>query len=575
MTKNFLLLISLLKAYSIRKVIVSPGTTNINLVAFLQQDKFFELYSAVDERSACYMACGMAAESGEPVMLSCTGATASRNYIPGLTEAFYRKLPVLAVTSGMPVYKAGHLFPQALDRTSPLKDIVKISVQIPCFHNDEEQWAATIQINKALLALRNAGGGPAHINLISYPDVYFKPLPLPAARKISVITEKGPWPELKGKIAVYIGAHRTFSPQEENAIENFCNQYNAVVFCDHTSNYKGEHGVLGALVFGQLFAPYRKQVFDTVIHLGEISGDYYSGACPERATAVWRVHPDGEIKDRFGHLNNVFQMEEVDFFRHYAPETADKRMEQAEKYQELYADILQKMPEVPFSNIWAARQMAGQLPENSVLHLGILNSLRAWNFFRIPRSVSAYANVGGFGIDGAVSSLLGACLANPARLHFGIVGDLAFFYDMNALGNRYLGPNMRLLLVNNGKGVEFRNFNHPANQFGEEADKFMAAGGHFGHQSHTLVKHFAEDLGMEYLAASTKEEFLAALPRFLQAELTDKPMLFEIFTNTDEERAALETALSIKKSIEGNFKQMAKKMLGPTGVRAVKQILKK
>ena len=49
-----------------------------------------------------------------------------------------------------------------------------------------------------------------------------------------------------------------------------------------------------------------------------------------------------------------------------------------------------------------------KLPENSVLHLGILNSLRSWNFFEVPTSVSAYSNVGGFGIDGGVSSLIGA-----------------------------------------------------------------------------------------------------------------------------------------------------------------------
>ena len=93
------MLISLLKQHDIKKCVLSPGTTNLTLVASLQHDPYFELYSSVDERSAAYIACGMAAESGEPVVLSCTGATASRNYLPGLTEAYYRKLPVLAVTS--------------------------------------------------------------------------------------------------------------------------------------------------------------------------------------------------------------------------------------------------------------------------------------------------------------------------------------------------------------------------------------------------------------------------------------------------------------------------------------------
>lgn len=93
--KHVQILIALLKEHKIRYVIVSPGTTNLNFVASIQSDPFFTLYSSVDERSAAYMACGLAAETGEPVALSCTGATASRNYLPGLTEAYYRQLPVI------------------------------------------------------------------------------------------------------------------------------------------------------------------------------------------------------------------------------------------------------------------------------------------------------------------------------------------------------------------------------------------------------------------------------------------------------------------------------------------------
>ena len=87
--KNVLMMMSLMKAHNIKKVIVSPGTTNVSLVVSMQQDDYFELYSAYDERSAAYMACGMAAECGEPVALSCTQATASRNYFSRLTtESF-------------------------------------------------------------------------------------------------------------------------------------------------------------------------------------------------------------------------------------------------------------------------------------------------------------------------------------------------------------------------------------------------------------------------------------------------------------------------------------------------------
>ena len=110
--RNAQIVIYLLKAHNIRKVIASPGTQNMSLVTSMQRDSFFEMYSAPDERSAAYMACGLSSESGEPVVLSCTGATASRNYVPGLTEAFYRHLPVIAITSTERINKVGQNIPR-------------------------------------------------------------------------------------------------------------------------------------------------------------------------------------------------------------------------------------------------------------------------------------------------------------------------------------------------------------------------------------------------------------------------------------------------------------------------------
>ena len=125
--RNVQIVLALLKANKIKKIIASPGTTNFTFVASIQDDPYFEVYSAVDERSAAYMACGMAAESKEPVVLTCTGATASRDYYPGLTEAFYRKLPILAVTSHQGTDRIGQLWPQNIDRRQIPHDIAKLS----------------------------------------------------------------------------------------------------------------------------------------------------------------------------------------------------------------------------------------------------------------------------------------------------------------------------------------------------------------------------------------------------------------------------------------------------------------
>lgn len=189
--KNTQMLIALMKAHGIRKIVASPGTTNICLVASLQHDSYFEIYSSVDERSAAYIACGMAAESGEAVALSCTGATASRNYISGLTEAYYRKLPVLAITSTRDNGCIGQHIPQVIDRTSSLNDIVKLSVQIPTIHNDDDAQECNVLLNQALLELHHRGGGPVHINLVTTYSSDFSVKVLPTTRVIKRICVGG------------------------------------------------------------------------------------------------------------------------------------------------------------------------------------------------------------------------------------------------------------------------------------------------------------------------------------------------------------------------------------------------
>ena len=136
--RNVQIVIALLKAHGIHRVIVSPGTTNMTFVVSIENDPWFHIWSSVDERSASYLACGMAAETGEPVVISCTGATASRNYMPGLTEAYYRKLPVLAITSTRGNYKIGHLIDQQIDRRNIPNDIAIESVTIPMVKDYEE-----------------------------------------------------------------------------------------------------------------------------------------------------------------------------------------------------------------------------------------------------------------------------------------------------------------------------------------------------------------------------------------------------------------------------------------------------
>ena len=165
--RNVQIVIALLKANGIKKVVASPGTTNYTFVASLQYDSWFEVYSSVDERSAAYIACGLAAESGEPVVLTCTGSTASRNYMPGLTEAYYRKLSVLAITSHQGTDRLGQLIFQNIDRRNVPNDVAKLSVELPVVKDARDEAFVTMEANKAILELRRNGGGPVHINIFT------------------------------------------------------------------------------------------------------------------------------------------------------------------------------------------------------------------------------------------------------------------------------------------------------------------------------------------------------------------------------------------------------------------------
>ena len=183
--KNIQILISLLKANSIRKIVASPGSTHLNFLISCQQDPFFEMYSELDERNAAYLACGLAAESGEPVVIICTGATASRDYLPGLTEAYYRKLPILAITGTQDISIAGNLSPQFIDRSQQPVDAVKMSVHIQTVKDDNDYWDVNLKINKAISELFRHGGGPVHINLTSeYARDQFGVNELPSTRVI-------------------------------------------------------------------------------------------------------------------------------------------------------------------------------------------------------------------------------------------------------------------------------------------------------------------------------------------------------------------------------------------------------
>ena len=558
---NTLILISLLKAHGVKKVIASPGTTNISFVGSIQFDPYFEVYSAVDERAAGFMACGLAEESGEPVVLTCTGATASRNYIPGLTEAYYRHLPILAVTSTQHGGRIGNYVAQVIDRSEQFEDMVKKSIQLPTVYCEEDKQYTITAVNDAILELQHGICGPVHINLFTTYSNNFVTKELPNYRMIRRVPDCALPKMPKGKIGVFVGAHEKFTEEETNAIDMFCEANNAVVICDQISNYRGKYRFLANFPNSQE-RDLGTRAFDLIVYIGYVHGAYLNFYGKE----TWRVNKDGVIRDPYRNLTYVFEMEESQFFNHYSKENGGNTLFQT--CTDAREKLEHRIPELPFSNMWIAKETAHLIPENSVLHLSILNTLRIWNYFETPETVLCYSNSGGYGIDGCLSSFIGSALANRNIEHYMIIGDLSFFYDVDTLFNE-IPENVHVMLINNGVGTEFKNYSHRAAYFGEDADKFMAAKGHNGFKNPDIVKSICAGRDIRYMCASDKEEYLAQRNSWL--EKGNGPVLIEIFTTDKDESDALKLMNSIEKdsSVKNKLKRSAFGRLAKRIIRGV------
>lgn len=536
--RNKQIIIFLLKEYGIKKIVVSPGATNFAFVGSIQHDPYFEMYSCVDERAAAYMAIGMAEKCHEPIVLSCTGATASRNYMAALTYAYQRNIPILVVTSSLSLASVGHLKAQVTDREHAPIDMIFKSYQFDNIKDAEDEWRVNVKCNEAISQLL-LYGKPILINVCTTYSLDFSVKDLPLAKYIPTYTLGSQLPSIPDtNICIFIGSHKRFSKEQTLAIERFCECYNAVVLCDHTSGYSGKYKVNMALPFCQETFSSSNRNVGLLIHLGEISGDYYTfgGLLPKQ---VWRVNTDGVYSDFFRKLTAVFKMDESEFFANYTTTTQSE-------HHYFYACLdefdrfMAALPNVAFSNIWIAEQLHSRLPKGSQIHFGILNSLRSWDFFNLPEEVEGKSNVGGFGIDGCVSSLIGAALTSPDKFFFGIVGDLAFYYDANILLNRYLPNNFRLIVVNNGRGIEFRNYCHPSyTAFGKSVDSYVAAAGHFGRQTRSAIVDLCNSANIEYIAVASKDDFLRIIER-LTSQQAGRAMIIECFTTPENESNALQ-----------------------------------
>lgn len=527
-------ILALLKAYGIKNIVASPGSQNSTFNYIAQEDSYFKCYSVIDERAAVYVALGIATELQEPVVITCTGATAARNYMSGMTEAYYRELPIIALTFYNPKLNKFSLEPQYTDRSISQNDIKEISIHLPEIKDRVDKMHILTKLNAAL-SLAKYKNLPVHINCPSAYNYDIKTLPTDIWTTQYYDEEFSKLiPELKNKkFAIFMGEHKKFTSEEEKAISNFAQSYNIPVFCDHTSNYHGKNKVL-IQQFRLLNKPFLRP--ELILDMGGISGAYNKGGI-FTASEVWRIIKNYRYGSRHNKkLTKLLIGSEVNIFKQLNLNDNTKS-----NYYDLIVDELNKLntPALPLSMPLVAQMLSSYIPEKSSLHLAILTSLDAMNYFSLPETVDVFCNVGGFGIDGPLSTSVGQSIAKQNKTHFCVTGDLAFFYDMNILGNRHINKNLKIILVNNNKAVLFRLNKLHENTWGAKTDVLVGAAGH----NKGGAKGWVESCGFKYLTATSKEEFLNQIKDFCSKDF-GAPVVFEVFTDTEEEKLAIKTLLS-------------------------------
>lgn len=583
--ENARIVLALLKKHNIRHIVLSPGGSNIPIVQGVQQDPFFKCYSVVDERSAMYFAIGLHLQTSEIIATSCTSAQATRNYIPGLTEAYYKHVPILAITMSKHPRYLGQDYMQCPIQTSLPIDAVRKSFSLPIINTEHDRAQCVRTANEAILEVTHHGNGPVQLNIEELDsetwcfDESITNLPdVRAIKRYEYWDELDPNDLNKKKVMILIGEHVPFSDSEREAIERFANSHDVFIYSNHPSNYKGQYSLNANLAIITMSSTLFEETYkpNVVISIGGLTGDYgiygklfTSG---ENDIEHWRVDRDGKVVDTYGKITRVFEMRIEDFFNRMISKNANQHS--YFKMWKSLQDSINYDVELPLSNLYAALHLSKLIPANSTMTYAIHNSLRVWNYVQIENSIKAFSPIAAFGIDGGLSTSIGLSVATK-ELNFLITGDLAYLYDMNALSIRHINKNFRILLCNNNGGFEFKGGNL---QTKTDIGSYISADNQFKNS-----KGWAETNGFKYIEIHKINDFKENISEFVSE--SEVPIMIELFTTTENERTASSILLSNNwhgteketksKKIKIEIKQAISAIVGDEGIKIIKKALGK
>ena len=553
-------LVALLQAHGVRDVVLCPGSRNAPLVhALSHQLAGATCHSIIDERSAGFYALGLALATHRAVVVCCTSGTAVANLHPAVAEAYYQGVPLIVLSADRPERWIGQRAGQTLPQPGLFGSLVRKAVHLPEPHTEEERWYCNRLINEALLAALAPLPGPVQINVpISDPGVSLlqptsaknapessdrQPIGMQPGRQIQQLypysIDAQAIESLLRRLATFerkmiLVGQETWSAVTSTG-ETFPQSLREQFLCigESLSNSPVSICSLDALLASLSEADRRALQPDLLITLGGhiVSNKKKQYLRTYSPRETWHLSPDPSVVDLFCSLTEQIIAPVEPFLETMAQSLAGCA---SSPYALHWRERIDRLPSPAprYSSLAVVGSLLSHLPEEPcVLHLANSSSVRYAELFRKPRRLLTLCNRGTSGIEGSLSTALGFARQRAEERHFIIIGDLSFFYDLNALGLPEVGSNVRVLLLNNQRGSIFQSL--PTLEMDRLSQRYITA-------EHQLrAQGWAESCGWEYLSVHEASELEETMAYFVGP--AERPRLLEAFVSSEDEIAELQT----------------------------------
>lgn len=526
------IIISELVHAGITHAVISPGSRNAPLIIGLNSASEITSYSIADERSAGFFAMGIAQQVRQPVALVCTSGSALLNYYPAVAEAYYNQIPLLVISADRPKHLIDVGDGQTIRQENVFSNHSLKNVNMGSYDSTEE--ASTLR-EAILISKENMG--PVHIN-VPFDEPLYEVTDenigstLPNSQKKNkrhTLSENernryaNIWNTAEKKI-VLVGSFFPNAMLQEQ-LEELISDPSVLVMIENTANVRSSKFINS---IDKLIFPFQEDEIenfrpDILLTLG---GMIVSKKIKQHLRKFppkhhWHVDPLRAF-DTFHCLEHHFKFPATEFFRQFFKSCKPVQS----NYQQYWLGRKKirldnhdnYLKECEFSDLKVFDVVLGSLKTSSNLQLANSSVIRYTQLFDIDHRINVFCNRGTSGIDGSMSTAVGAACVVKKPTVF-ITGDISFFYDSNALWNNYLPCSFRIIVINNGGGGIFRFIPGPVET--GALDLFETP--------HNLsAKHLCKMHTIDYQKASDNQSLNNELKTFYEA--SERPKLLEIFT---------------------------------------------